>query len=148
MSKRLLNGICLLLFGGSILLVVAAFFIWNDPTEYIVEDSGGITQLTIDQCNLMKRNKKTMVRGWAYIQKQPHASYSVYAELSNNRYRKFETFSESRADVVNALELDPAYKLVGFKAGYRNLSTSYTGKIVVHATNATGEVFSASYQCL
>ena len=44
MSKRLLNGICLLLFGGSILLVVAAFFIWNDPTEYIVEDSGGITQ--------------------------------------------------------------------------------------------------------
>lgn len=147
LSSRVLNLIFLVLISSSILLVILSFFLWNDPKEYQLEPTQALTNVNIEQCVLGAKRNKVEIIGWAYVERHPRGFFQVYGKLENGYYRKFETFSQRRSDVLSTFQLDNSYEFSGFKAGYRGLSSSYTGEIVVRMTSPSGEVFSATYQC-
>jgi len=147
MSKGRLNALfsLLLLISGAIVLL--AFFTWNDPRSYETELGNQITLINIEQCDLFDKRNKVEIRGWGYVEENSHGFFQVYGQIDNGLYRKFETFSRERVDVTKSLKLDESYKMMGFEASYRGLSSNYTGRIMVRMVNPQGDVFSASYQC-
>lgn len=147
MSNRLLNTVFLLLFCASIALTFLAFFVWNNPRSYDVETGEPITQMHIEKCLLGEERHKVVIKGWAYVADHPHGRYQVYGQLEDGRYRQFTTFSQSRKDVAKQLQLEQTFKLLGFEANYRGLSSPYTGDILIRMVTPQGEVFSANYQC-
>lgn len=147
MSKSALNILFPLLLLISIGTVSLAFFIWNDPRSYDIESGQQMTLVNVEQCALNEKRHKVEVKGWGYTKEHPHGVFQVYGQIENGQYRKFETFSRERGDVIKTLKLDEAYKMMGFEASYRGLSSNYTGRIMVRMVSPQGEVFSASYQC-
>lgn len=147
LSNRVLNSTFLILILVSLLLVVSSFFSWNDPREYPLEPAQSLTNMHVEQCVLGAKRHKVKIKGWAYVDNHPRGFFQVYGRLENGHFRKFETFSQRRPDVLSTFQLDKNYELAGFEASYRGLSSPYTGEIVVRMTNPNGEVFSATYQC-
>lgn len=147
MSEKILNRLFISLMFASIGIVVMAFFVWNNPRSFDVASGQALSEVHIEQCELGGKRHKVEIKGWGYADGVPYGRFEIYGQLENGRYRKFETFSRARPDVIKKLELDEAYKLTGFESSYRGLSSPYTGRIVIRMLGAQGEVFSANYQC-
>ena len=147
MSKSFINILFSRVILVSVGIILLAFFTWNDPRSYGIEPGQQMTLVRVEQCHLHEKRHKVEIKGWGYVEEHPHGFFQVYGQIDNGLYRKFETFSRERVDVTKSLKLDESYKLMGFEASYRGLSSNYTGRIMVRMVNPKGEVFSASYQC-
>lgn len=145
-SNKVINVFFIALMFFSFLLVVGAFFTWNDPFEYDVKKNMKFESFNIEKCQL--RNNKIIVSGWVYAPDYPYARYSVFVERNSGKFRKLETFSKERKDVQKALDVKD-YQVSGFEASYRGFDSNYTGLITVQAESNynNGRAYSVQYRC-